>query len=51
MHFEVEINKSWLHFCDYNVANYEEALTSFMMNLKVSQDLITMLVEQLAWLK
>ncbi len=37
--------------CDSNVANYEEALVSFMLNLKVSHDLITMLVEQLVRMK
>jgi hypothetical protein len=32
--------------CDSNVANCEEALVSFMLNLTVAHDLITMLVEQ-----
>ncbi len=36
--------------CDYNVANYEEAL-AFMMNLKVSQYFLTMLVKQLVQMK
>jgi hypothetical protein len=36
--------------CDSNVANYVEALAS-MMNLKVSQNFITMLVKQLVQMK
>ncbi len=36
--------------CASNVANCEEALTS-MMNLKLSQDLITMVVKQHAQMK
>jgi hypothetical protein len=37
--------------CDSNVADYEEAPTSSMLNLKVAQDLISMLVEQLVQMK
>jgi hypothetical protein len=37
--------------CDSNVVDYEETPASFMLNLKVAQNLITMLVEQLVQMK
>jgi hypothetical protein len=43
--------EAYYFLCDFNVANCEKTLIFLVKSLKVAQDLISMLVEQLAQMK